>query len=277
MSIITFWNGSKEQSGTTYSSIAFAVQSAIQHNLKILLISTSLDNSTIKECFWKEKGKKFFGGNTKTVDTSGVEGLELLMRGGKISPNRIPEYTRVLLRDRLEVLEGVENQNVGLYEKIKEKYSQIIATANEYYNLVVVDLDKGLGEKIQQEIINISDIVVPVITQKMKDVQRIQEIIEKNETLKKDNTVITLGRYMDDSKYNAKNITRSLLRTRDLVNTVPYSTLFFEAAQEGRVIDLFFDFMKIKEKDENYKFVQELNRLFTIAKAKNDMLKMKRR
>ena len=58
MSIITFWNSSKEQSGTTYSSIAFAVQSAIQHNLKILLISTSLDNSTIKECFWKEKGKK---------------------------------------------------------------------------------------------------------------------------------------------------------------------------------------------------------------------------
>ncbi len=43
-----------------------------------------------------------------------------------------------------------------------------------------------------------------------------------------------------------KNITRNLLRKKDLINTIPYNTLFFDSTQEGTVIDLFLNFMSIK-------------------------------
>lgn len=119
MSVVTFWNSTNEQNGTTSSAIALAVRSAIQHNIKILFISTSLNNEIIQSSFWKEKENKtinFITGkekikNTNTndgnIEKNGVEGLERLMRSNKITPERITEYTKILLRDRLEVLLGI--------------------------------------------------------------------------------------------------------------------------------------------------------------------------
>ena len=58
MSIVTFWNGTKEQVGTSSGAIAFAVNSALQHNIKILLLSTSFNDFFMRDCFWRENDKK---------------------------------------------------------------------------------------------------------------------------------------------------------------------------------------------------------------------------
>ena len=41
MSIITFWNDSRDQAGKTLAAMAVATTMAIERNSKILLISTS--------------------------------------------------------------------------------------------------------------------------------------------------------------------------------------------------------------------------------------------
>ena len=113
MSIVTFWNGTDEQVGTTSGAIAFAVHSALQHNIKILFVSTSFNNELIKESFWKENDKRNMiklsknGEDANNIEQNGVEGLERLMRSNKISPERITQYTKILLKDRLEVLLGI--------------------------------------------------------------------------------------------------------------------------------------------------------------------------
>ena len=48
MSIVTFWNDSREQTGQTLTAVAVATKMAIERNIKILLISTSINDSTIK-------------------------------------------------------------------------------------------------------------------------------------------------------------------------------------------------------------------------------------
>ena len=58
MSIITFWNDTREQSGKTLTSVAIATRMAIERNSKILLISTSIADNTMKKCFWGEENKK---------------------------------------------------------------------------------------------------------------------------------------------------------------------------------------------------------------------------
>ena len=40
--------------GNTSSAVALATQMAIDHNMKILLLSTSLNDNIIKDSFWKE-------------------------------------------------------------------------------------------------------------------------------------------------------------------------------------------------------------------------------
>ena len=54
MAIISFFNNSRREAGNTLSSIALATQMAIEHNMKILLLSTSFKDETIKDSFINE-------------------------------------------------------------------------------------------------------------------------------------------------------------------------------------------------------------------------------
>ena len=278
MAIITVWNGTKEQCGNTLTSVALATQMAIDHNIKVLLISTSLNDKVLKECFWKEKAKKqtstIFSGVMMPpmgIEKSGVEGLDRIIRSNKMSPDIITDYTRIVLKDRLEILLGMEG-NATEYDIMKQRYSQIINFANKYYDMVIVALDKRLGIN-QQEILNKSNIVVAVIPQRVSEINTITEYLKKGKMLKPDNTVITIGKYMEDTKYNIKNITRSLLKRKEMVNAVPYNKLFFEASQEGKVIDLFLNLMRITEKDANYDFITKIKDLIEEIKYRLDILK----
>ena len=58
MSIVTFYNSSKEQTGKTMSIAAIATYMAIEHNYRILVISTTNTDDPFKRCFWQEKKKK---------------------------------------------------------------------------------------------------------------------------------------------------------------------------------------------------------------------------
>lgn len=266
--------------GITSSSIAFATQVAIQHNVKVLLVSTSFNDTLIKESFWQERKKKsfsLFGGSTrnKGVETSGIVGLDRMLRSNKITPDIITDYAKIVLTNRLEILLGVEG-DLEQYNQIKEKYAQIISLAGKYYDMVVVDLGKDIGRQSEIDVLNASDIIVPVVSQRAKQIEKIQKMIDEGNILHEKNSVLAIGRYMENTKYNAKNITRNLLRKRDLINTIPYNNLFFESSQEGTVIDLFLNFMRIKEKDENYGFVQALNELHETIKGKYEILQMLR-
>ena len=272
MAIVTFWNNTEEQCGTTSSSIALATYVASEHNVKVLLISTGFNDRIVKDSFLIEKKKSklsLFSNNVSGLENNGIEGLDRIIRSNRISPEIIKDYTQVLLTDRLEVLFGVEG-NLGQYDLIKERYSQIIALASKYYDLVIVDLDNKIGEQSKIDILNESDIVISMISQRARQIEKVAEMLKENKILKKDKTIIAIGKYMEQTKYNAKNISRSILRVKDTVNTIPYNNLFFECSQEGKVVDLFIHYLKVKEKDENF-FFQELKRLYETIQIKLSM------
>lgn len=273
MAIVTFWNSTEEQCGTTSGSIALATQVAIEHNIKVLLITTSFNDRLIKDSFWIEKKKSKFGlftENRTELDNSGIEGLDRIIRSNKVSPEVIKDYTQVVLTGRLEILLGLEDSR-GQYDLIKDRYAQIISLAGKYYDLVIVDLDNRIGEQATIDILKISDIIISMVSQRAKQIEIAQENINKNELLTKENTIITIGRYMENTKYNIKNISRSVLKTKDLINTIPYNNLFFEATQEAKAIDLFLSLTKIKEKDTNFFFLQEIKRLYETIQLKLSM------
>lgn len=58
MSIVTFWSNGKEQTGKTLSIAAISTYMAIEHNYRILVISTGHKDDTLDSCFWEQKKVK---------------------------------------------------------------------------------------------------------------------------------------------------------------------------------------------------------------------------
>jgi len=58
--------------------------------------------------------------------------------------------------------------------------------------------------------------------------------------------------------------------------TIPYSTLFFESANEGTVPDFFFKYRKIDPNDRNAMFISEVQRISEKILYKLQELQMKR-
>lgn len=265
MSIITFKSNSNKETGNTSSAIAVATYMSIQHNMKILLISTSFNDDTIRESFWNENNKKTMmsHGPNKSFSNiqSGIEGLSRMISSSKIEPRIIRDYTKVVLTGRFDVLLGYKGEE-SQYKEIQDNYPQVISVANQYYDMVIVDLDRNLTTKVQEQIIQTSDIIVTTTCQKVKDMQSLSEYINKNNVMTEVNTLVTIGRYDDSLKCNIKNATRSIFKKRKNINSVPYNGKFYEAMEEGTVIDLFLNLLRMKnKKDHNYFFLQEIQRL----------------
>lgn len=264
MAIVSFWSQDKKETGKTSAVIALATYIAIEHNYKILVVSTSCNDDTIKNSFWKEnsvrKNLGLFGPNTNVGMQSGIEGLNRTIRSNKITPDVITNYTKVVFKDRLEILLGYSG-NESLFKEIGTAYPSIIDLANKYYDLVLVDVDSKLDEEVQKEILHNSNLIVATISQRMASINNYNEAKETNQILNSPKTLILIGRYDKFSKYTSKNVSR-YLKEKNEVNSMPYNTLFFEACDEAGVPDLFLRLRKISDPtDRNVLFINEIKRL----------------
>lgn len=263
MSIVTFYNSSKEQTGKTMSIAAIATYMAIQHNYRILIVSTTNTEDVLKKCFWEEKKKKrnlgIFGPNASIEIENGVEGLVRMIRSNKITPDLITNYTKVVFKDRFEILLGCEDKPTD-GTIIETMYPNIIKAASQYYDLVFVDLDENVDKETQETILYDSDVIVVNISQRMRSINELIELKQKNQLLNSKKSLILIGRYDKFSKYNSKNISR-YMGEKNQILTIPYNTLFFEAAEEAGVPDLFLRFRKtLDPEDRNAFFIDEVKR-----------------
>lgn len=263
MSIVTFYNSSKEQTGKTMSIAAIATYMAIQHNYRILIVSTTNTEDVLKKCFWEEKKKKrnlgIFGPNASIEIENGVEGLVRMIRSNKITPDLITNYTKVVFKDRFEILLGCEDRPTD-GTIIETMYPNIIKAASQYYDLVFVDLDENVDKETQETILYDSDVIVVNISQRMRSINELIELKQKNQLLNSKKSLILIGRYDKFSKYNSKNISR-YMGEKNQILTIPYNTLFFEAAEEAGVPDLFLRFRKtLDPEDRNAFFIDEVKR-----------------
>lgn len=263
MSVVTFWNSGKEETGKTLAIAAISTYMAIEHNYRILVISTSKDDKTIENCFWKQKKTKknlgLFGPNTNIAMEEGVDGLIKIMKSNKLAPENITNYTKIVFKDRLEILQSYKG-NSEEYKEITNMYPDIINLANNYYDLVLVDLDSNINSSIVEKIIEASNLVVINLSQRLTSIDNFLEIRQKNAMFKAKKTLLLIGRYDKYSKYSIKNISR-YMNEKNIVSTIPYNTLFFEAAEEGKVPDLFLRLRKtVDEDDRNGFFIAEVGR-----------------
>ena len=270
MSVITFVNNLEEESGKTMSLVAIATYMAINHNKRILIISTTNKEDKINSCYFEEQKNRrlrfgILGDKTQSVEVeSGIEGLAKVARSNKLTPQLITNYTKVVFKDRLEVILGADKnkmQNFASEEKeIGEEYITLVNVAKMYYDQVFVDLDENLSEEVRQKIVESTDLVVVNTTQNYNSIKKLKMKKDNSQLLQSPKTLMLKGRYDKFSKYNIKNVSR-YLEEKNQILTIPYNTLYMEATNEAGVPDLFLKLKRITGSyDRNAIFVDEVKR-----------------
>lgn len=260
MSVVTFWGSGKEQVGKTLAVVAIATNMAIERNKRILVVSASFNNDTLKNCYWGDENTKkssiFRIQNGVELD-NGIEGLAKIIQSNKVTPNLITDYTKIVFKDRLEILLGFEQKTLSSGEEIGKIYAEIVKIAKQYYDMIFVDLDNEISEVGTNEILNNSDMVIAMASQKIASVKLMQK---KKLMLPPGKAMLLVGKYDRKSKYTIKNLTRMIGEKKEIL-TIPYNTLYFEAAQEGNVPDLFLKLRRIEDKnDENAFFIEQVKK-----------------
>lgn len=265
MAIIAFWSNEEKETGQTMSMVALSTYMAIEHNYRILNISTNFKDETLEASYWdldkiENLRKTISQSQTQVGLESGVEGLIKIINSNKTSTNIVSNYTNIVFKDRLDVLCAAKTKNYEEYRPIAELYANIIQVANKSYDLVFVDISKRMPEEQRKQILELSDIIIANITQRLKTIDSFIKLREENEFFKKNNILLNIGRYDKFSKYNIKNISRYMKEKKD-VHAIPYNSLFFEACSEGKVAEFFLRLRKIDAEDRNAIFIEEVKRL----------------
>ncbi len=275
MAIITFRSNEKKETGQTLSIAAVATHMAIEHNYKILVVSTNFKDQSLEECFWDVNKTVGLINKPGTVGIeSGVEGLMRVIASNRTSPEIVKNYSKIILKDRLDVLPSPVATEYKDYEAVLESYPDVLQLANRYYDMVFVDLSRRMSERYAENIIQISDVVVVNLTQRLRNIDEFIELREAEEFYKRNHIMLLIGRYDAYSKYNTKNITR-YLKERKPVGVIPYNTLFFEACSEAKIIDFFLKLKNVDEADRNHLFVKEVGNFGNSIIYKLQELQMK--
>ena len=135
MPIVTFWNESRKEAGQTTSLIAIATHMALEYNFRVLVIDATFNDNTIEKAFFKRKESKALKELTQgKIDiSSGAEGLVSAIASNKITPEIITNYTKVVFRNRLDILTGLSTKIHEDFEKSMALYKELIIKADKFH------------------------------------------------------------------------------------------------------------------------------------------------
>lgn len=240
MSVISFWNESNRESGQTLSIIALATQMAIEHNYRILVIDANFDDPTIEKAFWKPRESKTLQQLTagKVDISSGAEGLISAIASNKATPEIITNYTRIVYKNRLDILLGLKTRIEEEHEKSMMLYKDLILTANKYYDMVLVDLGKSYKKASSKFILEKSDVIVYVMPPNLMNIDNFKTLRQQDKLIGGKNVLPLLAKSDESSEYNVKNTTR-YIKEKNIIASIPYNVRFMEATNEARTSDFF--------------------------------------
>lgn len=266
MVIVTFWNNNTGKIGQTHSALAIASYMGVEHNYKTLLMSTRYNDQVALEAFGANERRKTIGlitSNKQTMDLeSGIEGMSKLAAANRLEPEMVPNYTKIVYKNRLEVVAGPKKKMDLDYVKIYSSCKNILNVARRYYDIIFVDLNNGIEDETTKEILKMSNIVILNMEQKPSEFEKLLELRQEKELFTAKNSIPMINRYDRKSKYSSKNVSRELGEKKEIL-TIPYCNLFAEAVQEGLTAEFFINTRLKKLDDTNDRtafFVQEVKR-----------------
>lgn len=257
MPIISFWSSEDSaQLCTTSTAVAVASMLPTKTRYKTIITQTHYGDMSLETSFFNQDKKM----RLDTSDT-GIDALDRLLRSNKLTPENIANYATPIMKGKLELLYGTFKNDTDSYSRILETMPIIIDYASQFYDLVLVDLNKGYETSEVNSILQKSDVIVFNMSQ---NIQILKKLFKDMETLKilQEKTIIpVLGKYDRYSKYNERNIARKF-NYKKRIYTIPYNTQFFDSCNDGAAMRFFIENAKADMgTDRNGFFISEVSML----------------
>lgn len=263
MAIISFWNEKDKENGQTCSAMAIAIQMAIEHNYRILLVDATFSDKTIEKAFWRykeNKALKQLQGNRIDV-SSGAEGLISAVASNKATPEIIANFTRVVFKNRLDILLGLKTEIPEEHEKSIMLYKDMLTAANKYYDLIFVDVMKSYRRATSKALIEKSDMIIYTMPPNLDNIDNFIKLRQTDPIISTNKVLPLLAKSDELSKYNVRNTTR-YIKNKYLIPCIPYNTRFMEACNEADIAN-FFTSPKLNGTALKNPFIVETERVCT--------------
>jgi hypothetical protein len=257
MGQVAFWGSAHGQVGTTANVIATSALIGLEVSLRTLVAHTHWSRSTLETAFLKNE---IYEDSLVNFSDTGIDALERLARSGRLSPDIIRDYTKPVLRERLDLLVGTSKPDEALFWNLNEVIQSIFATANQFYNLTLLDVNSGSQNALTNTVLASSDLIIVNLNQNLSLLERFFSKEDWPDELNDKKFLLVLGQYDPDSKYTAANIARRF-RYKDPIYTVPYCSGFRDACNDRNVVDFFLRNRQAGKGQENHFFFQEIRKL----------------
>ncbi|MBD8045842.1 AAA family ATPase [Clostridium faecium] len=231
---IAFWSNYHGQAGVTSNAIAIAVNLAMKYNVRVLLAHTQYVQSNMENAFLSIEER-----NLNDLDI-GIDAIERVARSKDLNEENFASFTKSLIKNRLDLLEGSYQNRYELFEKINDTVTDILYYANKAYDFVFIDLNSGFNNSITNKVLEQSDIIIVNLSQNEKVIkdyfEKDKKELERITGNKK--IILNIGNYDFNSKCSKKYINKAY-KYNDEIFCTPYIADFKDAINNHKVIDYF--------------------------------------
>ncbi|WP_124115272.1 hypothetical protein [Paenibacillus xylanexedens] len=222
MSTITFWSPFAG-SGCTSSTLTSAYAMALHYRTRVLLVNAGLVGTGTEAAL--PSNEMDSTDSVFTFEEGGWDAIERLHSSGSLNKHNLRDYTKPLLKERLDFLTGRMNEMECSLQEHGETVKKLLNVANEYYDLVLLDADQSGVDS--QLMLQQADYVVINLDQNMRNLELFFEEIMP-ERMNNQNKHVVINKYDPHSRATISNIRRRF-KYKGTISAIPYTTGYLDA------------------------------------------------
>lgn len=232
MQIVVWSNGMEGVGSTTLSSV-LATLIAGKYNYKTLITHTMVKDFSMESYLLKPSERELGSANFE----SNVDGLFRLIKNGKLSRDMIRDYCFSLLsHSNLDFLNTSKLYEVT--DNFIQNYLYLLYQANEFYDVVLVDLNVPMEHPMFKKLLKESDVFVLVGSQNTYQTEELIKLVNSEKELIKAyqlKSILVINQFNEQSNISAKKLLDPLKVRKAQV--LSYQVDLIDACNKHELVD----------------------------------------
>jgi len=254
---VVSWSPVHGQSGTTANTVSLASMFSLDNPTRSLLTHAQLSLSSLEFLFRK-------GNKEDRFNDEGMEALERLVKSKLLKADAIPDYTKTIYKNRLDLLSG--NHKVHEDPSYSETVLRtILSVANDHYDLLWIDAHSGIHNQATRVLLEEADLVLVNLPQNRFVIERFFSGEDFPEALKDKPYVVLISMYDEEAAYSLRTIKRTH-KVKVPLFAIPYSSAYRDAFNQQAVTEYFLRSKEVKKGDSSYTFIHSVRQVNAFIK-----------